>query len=119
MEVVKKLGMRPTPTDNLQERYGWPVGLSTSRQNDENVIMWMKKVTLLIWNVRYDNEEKYQSTEQATEGRKRRRLAQASEDRRRFDEAAATAWLEETATEDEEDEDPQAAEEDDDEDEEC
>ena len=107
--------MRPTPSDTWQERYGWPTGVPACRPNDENIIMWMKKVTHLIWDVRYGNEEKYQSTEQATEGRKRRRLLQSFEDRRRFDDAAAAAWLEESATEEEEDEDPQVAEQDEDE----
>lgn len=100
---MERLGERPKPFDEWQKRYGWPS--AEKGINDEAVLSWMKKVTNLIWEARYRNDEKAAHKGDATEKRKFEKVSRLQDDRRKRDEAAAAAiMLEESLTEEEEEE---------------
>ena len=56
--VENKIGMkRPKVKDLWQKRYGWPEATPGSGGKDLEVLLWMRAVTLEIWNQRYGKEE--------------------------------------------------------------
>ena len=59
------------PLEPMQRRYGWPLGISTSR--DEEKIDWMSAVTTLIWDRRYQNTTVKRIKDAAIEKRQRAR----------------------------------------------
>ena len=59
--VHKLLGGRPVVTDPIQRRYGWPKG--ENKEEDLEVLEWMKKVTQTIWDQRYSDAAKQEAKE--------------------------------------------------------
>ena len=59
--VHKLLGGRPVVTDPIQRRYGWPKG--ESKEEDLEVLEWMRKVTQTIWDQRYKDAAKQEAKE--------------------------------------------------------
>ena len=42
--AVHELGKRPEPTDQWQNKYGWPTGRTERKKEDERVIDWMEQI---------------------------------------------------------------------------
>merc|ERR1712129_633926 len=102
-KVQERLGKRPTPVDEWQKRYGWPSGNRKRKNEDDHVLDWMRKVTNLIWDTRYHNEERWQTTQQKIQGRMTNRSVRREDDRRKDEEAAAMQWIQEGEIEEDED----------------
>ena len=75
--IHKLLGGRPVVTDPIQKRYGWPKG--DNREEDLEVLQWMKKVTQTIWDQRYNEAAKKEAKEKF--GKKRIEQCKKNHDR--------------------------------------
>ena len=88
--VAEKIGPRPTATDPLQRRYGWPSG---AKALDSEVLDWMCKVTLEIWEVRYGNANKERQTKAGIKRRREAMEAQQKTDDEKEHDDERIRWL--------------------------
>eukprot|EP00973_Karenia_brevis_P068585 9539170-Karenia_brevis.AAC.1 len=73
----------------LQRRWGWPTGLC--KQKDEEVLKWMSRVAVLIWEQRYGDAEKRDKMMAAIQRRKQQRQQQSRE-QSKAQQVAADRW---------------------------
>ena len=59
-----------TPTDQLQQRYAWPVETETGVYN-EQVIKWMVATTKFIWDCRHGRTETKSTRDAAIKSKQR------------------------------------------------